>query len=82
MQHRSINLEEEFGLFREQWQPKVLAEMTDYQFKIVRLEGDFAWHSHEDTDEALSCSVVPCESPFATEQSIWALVKCISCEKE
>jgi len=52
MQHRSINLEEKFGLFREQWQPKVVAEMNEYQFKIVRLEGDFVWHSHEDTDEA------------------------------
>jgi mannose-6-phosphate isomerase-like protein (cupin superfamily) len=52
MQHRSINLEEKFGLFREQWQPKVIAEMNEYQFKIVRLEGDFVWHRHEDTDEA------------------------------
>ena len=52
MQHRAINLEEKLGLFREQWQPKVIAEMNEYQFKIVRLEGDFVWHSHEDTDEA------------------------------
>ena len=52
MRHRSINLEEKFGLFRERWQPKVIAEMNEYQFKIVRLEGDFVWHSHEDTDEA------------------------------
>jgi mannose-6-phosphate isomerase-like protein (cupin superfamily) len=52
MQHRSINLEEKFALFREQWQPKVIAEMNEYQFKIVRLEGDFVWHRHEDTDEA------------------------------
>jgi hypothetical protein len=49
MQHRSINLEEKFGLFSEQWQPKVVAEMNEYQFKIVRLEGDFVWHSHRDT---------------------------------
>ena len=52
MQHRSINLEEKFRLFSEQWQPKVIAEMNEYQFKIVRLEGDFVWHSHQDTDEA------------------------------
>ncbi len=52
MQRRSINLEQKFGLFSEQWQPKVIAEMNEYQFKIVRLEGDFVWHSHEDTDEA------------------------------
>jgi mannose-6-phosphate isomerase-like protein (cupin superfamily) len=52
VQHRSINLQEKFGLFSEQWQPKVIAEMNEYQFKIVRLEGDFVWHSHPDTDEA------------------------------
>ena len=48
---RPINFEQKFGLFREQWQPKVVAEMNDYQFKIVRLEGDFVWHHHADTDE-------------------------------
>ncbi len=47
-----INFARKFGLFTEQWQPKVIAEMNDYQFKIVRLEGDFVWHSHADTDEA------------------------------
>lgn len=35
----------------EQWQPKVIAEMNDYQFKIVKLQGDFIWHDHKDTDE-------------------------------
>ncbi len=51
MNHRSINLQEKFSLFSEQWQPKVIAEMNDYQFKVVRLEGDFVWHRHDNTDE-------------------------------
>jgi hypothetical protein len=34
-----------------QWKPKVIAEMNDYQFKVVRLQGDFVWHDHKDTDE-------------------------------
>jgi len=38
-------------MFAEQWTPKVVAEMNDYQFKIVKIEGDFVWHDHEDTDE-------------------------------
>jgi len=42
---------QEVRLFAEQWQPKVIAEMNDYQFKVVRLQGDFIWHSHQDTDE-------------------------------
>ena len=40
-----------FECFTEQWSPKVVAEMNDYQFKLVRLEGDFVWHDHQDTDE-------------------------------
>ena len=31
---------------------RVVAELNDYQFKVVRLEGDFVWHSHADTDKA------------------------------
>ena len=33
------------------WQQRVIAEMNDYQFKVARLEGDFVWHRHADTDE-------------------------------
>lgn len=50
--HSSINLQHKLSLFSEQWTPKVIAEMNDYQFKVVRIEGDFIWHSHADTDEA------------------------------
>lgn len=51
MSYSPINLAEKFALFTEQWQPKVIAEMNDYQFKVVKLQGDFVWHSHKDTDE-------------------------------
>ena len=51
MSYAAINLQRKFSLFGEQWKPKVVAEMNDYQFKIVRLEGDFIWHDHQDTDE-------------------------------
>lgn len=47
-----INFREKFARFSEQWSPRVVAEMNDYQFKIVRIEGDFVWHAHADTDEA------------------------------
>lgn len=49
--YTSINLQQKLGLFREHWQPKVVAEMNDYQFKVVKLQGDFIWHDHKDTDE-------------------------------
>ena len=51
MNYRPVNFAEKLGLIREQWTPKVVAEMNDYQFKLVRLEGDFVWHDHKDTDE-------------------------------
>jgi mannose-6-phosphate isomerase-like protein (cupin superfamily) len=51
MTRKAINLENKFGLFSEQWNPKVIAEMNDYQFKVVKLQGDFVWHDHKDTDE-------------------------------
>ena len=34
------------------WSPKIIAEMNDYQFKLVKIKGDFVWHNHADTDEA------------------------------
>ena len=46
-----ISFAEKFDSFTEQWSPKVVAEMNDYQFKLVRLEGDFVWHDHSNTDE-------------------------------
>jgi mannose-6-phosphate isomerase-like protein (cupin superfamily) len=49
--YNSINFTQKFGLFDERWQPKVIAEMNDYQFKIVKVQGDFIWHDHTDTDE-------------------------------
>lgn len=51
MKYRPINLRHKLSLFNEQWTPKVVAEMNDYQFKVVKLKGDFVWHDHKETDE-------------------------------
>jgi mannose-6-phosphate isomerase-like protein (cupin superfamily) len=48
---KKINLEDKLSKFSEHWSPKVIAEMNDYQFKLVRIEGEFVWHDHPDTDE-------------------------------
>lgn len=52
MSYKAISFVEKLGMFRDQWAPKVIAELNDYQFKLVKLEGDFVWHSHSETDEA------------------------------
>ena len=46
-----INISEKFGKFSEQWQPKTVADLDDYEVKLVRIEGDFVWHQHEEADE-------------------------------
>lgn len=46
-----VNLTEKLARITEHWSPRVVAEMNDYQFKLVKLEGDFVWHDHPDTDE-------------------------------
>lgn len=48
----AINLRQKLSLIHEHWSPRVVAQMNDYQFKLVRIEGDFLWHCHADTDEA------------------------------
>ena len=46
-----ISFKDKFSLFNVRWQPKVIAEMNDYQFKLVKVKGEFVWHSHKNTDE-------------------------------
>ncbi|MBO1768365.1 cupin domain-containing protein [Allobranchiibius sp. GilTou38] len=47
----AVDLDEKFSQFTEHWSPKLVARINDYDVKIVKVEGDFVWHSHEDTDE-------------------------------
>ncbi len=46
-----INFAQKLATFSEHWSPRVIAEMNDYQFKLVKLEGEFVWHTHDHTDE-------------------------------
>lgn len=51
MSEAAINLRDKLARFSEHWSPRVVAEMNDYQFKLVKIQGEFVWHSHADTDE-------------------------------
>lgn len=46
-----INLQEKFSVFTELWTPKIIEELNDYQIKLVKIQGEFIWHNHTDTDE-------------------------------
>ena len=51
MTHVPINLAEKLSKFEDRWSPKVIAELNDYQLKLAKLEGEFVWHDHAETDE-------------------------------
>lgn len=51
MSYQAISWAEKFSLFTDHWSPRVVAELNDYQLKLVKIQGEFVWHQHEDTDE-------------------------------
>jgi mannose-6-phosphate isomerase-like protein (cupin superfamily) len=51
MPNSPVDLAERFNRFSTLWSPKMIARLNDYEIKLVKLKGEFAWHTHEDTDE-------------------------------
>jgi len=47
----AINLEEKFGKFSQHWAPRIIAQLNDLHIKSVKVQGEFVWHAHADTDE-------------------------------
>ena len=46
-----VNLAEKLDLFQDQWVPRVVGEVNDFQVKVVKIQGEFVWHHHEEEDE-------------------------------
>ena len=51
MNYHPIKIEEKLMKFSEHWSPKIIAQMNDYHFKVAKVQGEFVWHDHPDTDE-------------------------------
>jgi len=51
LSYSAINFNDKLARFSEHWSPKIIARMNDYHFKVVKIQGDFVWHSHAGTDE-------------------------------
>jgi mannose-6-phosphate isomerase-like protein (cupin superfamily) len=51
MPNTAVDLAERFTRFADHWSPMVIARLNDYEIKLVKLEGEFVWHTHQDTDE-------------------------------
>ena len=45
------NLAEGFAVIREPWSPRVAGDINNMQIKLVKLEGEFIWHRHDEEDE-------------------------------
>src|SRR5215212_12247070 len=51
MDYQPINFKQKLSKFCEHWAPKIVAQMNDYHFKVVKVQGEFVWHQHPETDE-------------------------------
>lgn len=51
MSSGAVDLEQKFSEFSDQWSPKIVATLNDYEVKLVKVQGEFVWHTHEGTDE-------------------------------
>jgi len=51
MNRQPINLQDKLSKFSEHWSPKIIAQMNDYHFKLAKVQGEFVWHDHPETDE-------------------------------
>lgn len=55
MTYTAINLKEKLNKFSAQWSPKITVQMNDVHFKLAKIEGEFIWHKHDETDEVFCC---------------------------
>jgi len=51
MKYQPINFEEKLDKFSEHWAPKIVAQLNDYHLKLAKVQGEFVWHDHPETDE-------------------------------
>ena len=50
-----VNLQEKFGSFSDHWSPKIVARYNQTEVRLAKLEGEYVWHKHDDTDELFLC---------------------------
>lgn len=51
MANDPVDIADKFSQFSDHWSPKVVARLNDYEIKLLKVQGEFVWHTHEDTDE-------------------------------
>ena len=68
-----INLAEKLGLINQHWKPHIVGELNNQQVKLVKFQGPFTWHHHENEDELFLVvkGRFRMEYREAGEQSMW-----------
>ncbi len=51
MIRQPVNLEEALASFDQQWSPRIVQRVNDYDVRVAKVEGEHVWHAHDDTDE-------------------------------
>ena len=51
MNYQPINFADKFEKFSDRWSPRIIAQMNECDFKLVKIQGEFVWHSHPESDE-------------------------------
>ena len=49
--YQAINFNDKLRRFSERWSPRIIGQLNDYHFKLVKIQDEFVWHSHAATDE-------------------------------
>ena len=73
MNYSVINFEDKLAKFPDHWSPKIVAQMNDYDFKLAKLQGDFVWHNHAETDEVFIMldGEMTIGGPLTAENNAW-----------
>ncbi|MBI9051597.1 MAG: cupin domain-containing protein [Anaerolineaceae bacterium] len=66
-----VNLKEKLSMIQEQWSPRIVAQMNDYHLKIAKIQGEFVWHTHAETDEVFM--VIDGEMEIHTRNEVIAM---------
>ena len=74
-----VNLAQKLAVFDERFAPRIVATMNDYKVEVVKVEGEFVWHSHPDTDDFFLVLEANSRSNSATARCTSGRASCSSC---
>jgi mannose-6-phosphate isomerase-like protein (cupin superfamily) len=66
-----VNLVEKFSLFQDHWSPKIVGELNGQAVKLVKFQGAFVWHHHDDEDELFLVIKGRMRIEFQEQHHVW-----------